>query len=272
MSARSRLFLILGIAALLCTFIQMRGTPTVQAQGTIIWSADHEEVSDVDWYLPNDASYGGGEFTSGCAGASPGYLFGRNPSGSDPWPYSLLLMMAAPCGDLLKSGTRMFRWQEPRQYPELYYKVWYYFPQVYTVTGNGVDPHPWWNIFQWMSRSAMPPRNDPFFHINIANGPNGNMYLYLRDSHTGTSYVQTVMDVPVGQWFSVEAYYKSRGDNTGQVTIWQDGTQLWNLTGVQTRYPDAEGGTTEWSVNNYGNGTSPYPAYFYIDDAEIRTP
>jgi hypothetical protein len=60
------------------------------------------------------------------------------------------------------------------------------------------------------------------------------------------------------------------------VTVWQgDDTSrvlLWDLDGVQTRYPDAEGGTVEWAVTNYGNGVAPLPAQFAIDDAEIRTP
>lgn len=44
--------------------------------------------------------------------------------------------------------------------------------------------------------------------LNIANRPDGNMYLYLFDSNTRVSYSQTVIDVPVGQWFAVEAVYK----------------------------------------------------------------
>jgi hypothetical protein len=96
------------------------------------------------------------------------------------------------------------------------------------------------------------------------------MYLYLYDSHASQSYDQTIMDLPVGQWVAIEAVYKSRGDLTGGVTIWQDGTQLWDIQGVQTRYPDDQGGATQWSVNNYSNGVTPLPAVFAIDDAEIR--
>jgi hypothetical protein len=275
---RWRLLLLLGTASLLCLLVLMQHTSNVHAQGAIVWSADHEEVSEEDWYRPNDASHGGGEYNSGCAGSSPEYGFGRNPSGADPWPFSLVLTMAAPCGNLPVSGTRMFRWLEPQQYPDLYYKVWYYFPNLFTLTDL---VNPWWNIMAWKSTSTTPPRNDPFFNINVSNRSNGNMFLSLYepkpyDPSSARSYGQTLVDLPVGQWFYIESYYKSRGDATGQVTIWvgNDSTRilLWDLQGVQTRYPDAEGGATQWAVTSYGNGTSPFPARFAIDDAEIRMP
>jgi len=275
---RWRLHLFLGAASILCFFVLTQHGANVQAQGTIVWSANHENASEQDWYLPNDAGRGGGEYNSGCAGTSPANGFGRNPSGADQLPFSLVLMMAAPCGNIDVSGTRMFRWLEPHQNPELYYKVWYYFPNNYTLS-NLVNP--WWMIMAWKSTSTNPARDDSFFNVNVSNRANGNMFLSLYepkpyDSAHGKSYTQTAIDIPVGQWFYIEAFYKSRGDGTGQVTIWQgddlNRVLLWDLPGVQTRYPDAEGGTTEWAVTNYGNGTTPFPAKFAIDDAEIRRP
>lgn len=275
---RWRLQLFLGTASLLCFLAMTQPTADVQAQGTVVWSADHEEVGESDWYRPGDASFGGGEYDSGCAGTAPGYGFGRNPSGADPWPFSLVLTMAAPCGTFTASGTRMIRWLEPQQYPDLYYKVWYYFPNAYTLT----DPvNPWWTIMSWKSASTTPSRNDPFFNIGVGNRPNGNMFIYLYetkpyDSANARSYGQTLVDLPVAHWFYIEGYYESRGNATGRVTIWQGDEAsrvlLWDLQGVQTRYPDAEGGSSLWSVDNYGNGTLPFPAKFAIDDAEIRRP
>lgn len=275
---RWRLHLFLGTASLLCFIVLTQRTADVQAQGTVVWSADHEDASEQDWYRPNDASHGGGEYNNGCAGTSPAYGFGHNPSGADPYPFSLVLMMAAPCGTLDVSGTRMFRWLEARQYSDLYYKVWYFFPNIYTLN-NVVNP--WWMIMAWKSTSSSPSRNDSFFNVNVANRPNGNMFLSLfearpYDPANGRSYTQTLIDVPVGQWFYIEAFYKSRGDATGQVTVWQgdevNRVLLWDIQDVKTRYPDAEGGTTEWAVTNYGSGTTPFPAQFAIDDAEIRRP
>jgi hypothetical protein len=250
------LFGLIGVAML------SSGVTTVSATPTLLWSANHETRSEVEWYR----DFGGGEFDSGCAGVQPSNEVARSGL------YSLKLTICAPCGTP-SSGARMFRGSESWQYPDLYYKVWYYVPRVYTVTGSGIPgDDAFWNILQWKSRAADPPRNDPFFMLNIGNRPDGTMFLYLYDSNARVSYGQTVMDVPIGQWFSIEALYKSRGDATGQITIWQDGTLLWNITGVQTRYPDHEGGVTEWSVNNYSNGVTPTPTTLFIDDAEILQP
>jgi hypothetical protein len=167
----------------------------------------------------------------------------------------------------------MFRWLEPQMHPDLYYRVWYYFPRAYTVTGSGTgDEDSFWNILQWKSSSTAPPANDPFFSVNVGNRRDGRMYLYLYDSNTRTHHGQDLANVPVGEWFLIAALYESRGDESGQVRIWQNDTLLWSLTGVQTRYPDSAGGSTTWSVNSYSNGVDPEVASFYIDDVEIQLP
>ena len=98
--------------------------------------------------------------------------------------FGLDLRMTAPCGPDTSSGTRLFRWKEPIEHPDLYYKVWYYFPRTYTLVGN---PASWfWNIFGWKSKTINPPRNETFWHVNVYNRPgNGSMYLQLRDAQTG---------------------------------------------------------------------------------------
>jgi polysaccharide lyase-like protein len=258
MLKRSLLGLI-GVAMLL-----LDGVTTVRATPRRLWSAQHEVAGEFEWYRPFGLNQGGGEFDSGCAGSQPSNEVARTGV------FSLKLTIGAPCGPT-SSGTRMFRWREPREHADLYYRVWYYFPQLYTVTGNGVPgDFPFWNIFQWKSKATDPPLNAPFFSINIFNRPDGSMYLFVYDSNTGTNYDQTLMDVPVGEWFCIDAFYKSRGDATGQVTIWQDGTLLFDIAGVQTRYSDDQGGVTEWSVDNYSNGVTPTPTAFFIDDVEIQ--
>jgi hypothetical protein len=50
------------------------------------------------------------------------------------------------------------------------------------------------------------------------------------------------------------------------VTFWQDGTQIFDVPNVQTRYAD---GPCAWSVNNYSSSLDPVGATIYIDDAAI---
>ena len=54
--------------------------------------------------------------------------------------------------------------------------------------------------------------------------------------------------------------------DTGQLRCWQDGTLLWDLSGISTKYPD---GDNTWSVNNYSSDVSPSPVVIYVDDASI---
>jgi hypothetical protein len=270
--------LIFGATATVCALMASHHAPPVDAQGAVVWVADHEEPGETDWYSPGGASFGGGEIDSGCAGTTfTGYDDNPDtPNISSPaggGTFGLDLRMTAPCGSEATSGTRLFRWKEPIEHPDLYYKVWYYFPQTYTLVGN---PASWfWNIFGWKSKTITPPRNETFWHVNVYNrSGTGNMYLQLRDAQTGNAPPPLAqIDVPVNRWFYLEAYYESRDTAAGRVTIWQGDdegrTLLWDVTGVQTRLA---GGWTEWYVSNYGTGLDSQPAHIAIDNAAIRVP
>jgi hypothetical protein len=219
---------------------------------TVLWSSDFENSNSSQWYFPSttrDGNAGGGEFDSGTGWsvASQDYVH------SGAW--SLKMTITAPP----QSGTQMFRWLEPGSYKDLYYSIWYYFPQPYQVAS-------YWNIFQWKSRMSSTGQIDPFFILNVGNRQDGTMFLYLYDWQKRQSYTQTLKDVPVGQWFNVTAHYVCAGDNTGHITFWQDGTQLFDASNVQTRYSD---GDCQWSIDNYSDGIAPAPAVLYIDDAKI---
>ena len=167
-----------------------------------------------------------------------------------------------------ESGTRLFRWAEPRNNRSLYYTTWFYFPQRYSVSL-------YWNIFQWKSRSTSGGHPDPFYVLNVGNRSDGSMYLYLYDWQRRISYHQSIKNIPVGQWFEIKAYYTCSSSGTGRVTFWQDGTQLFDLNGVNTAYSDnftSLGSDCEWSVDNYSSGVSPSPTVIYADDAAIARP
>jgi hypothetical protein len=283
MNARFHVFAIFSVVALLLGAAIAARVTTIHAQSQVLWSADHEGPGESDWYAPGGLNFGGGEFDSGCSSSSGAGWAGTSivmwdndpttpypPAPPDGGNFGLAMVNANSCGGGQAAGTRMFRWAESRAYDDLYYKVWYYFPQNYTLTG---DPA-WffWNIFSW--KSKLGTLNDSFYQINIYNRPiTGNMYLSLYNWQTQTQIPRIpgteTIDVPVNQWFYIEAFYKSRGDDTGQVQVWQDGTLFWDVQNVQTKYT---GGLTEWAVMNYTSGLTPQPAYFFIDNAEIRTP
>lgn len=213
-----------------------------------LWSAGMEDGSLSEW-ARNEC---GGEFNSGAANAEAS----QEHAHSGSWGARLTISVPGSS----QSGSRLFRWCEPRQYQQLYYRVWFYFPQRYTVPR-------WWNVFQWKSKVASDV-NDPFFVLNVGNRQDGTMYFYLYDSPQGKSYGQSIMNIPVGRWLQVEAFYQCAGDRTGRVTIWQDGRLVLDVPNVQTRHPD---GDCEWSVNNYSDALIPSDAILYIDDAAIST-
>lgn len=226
-----------------------------QAQEDILWSADHEAGDLSQWYYPSTGpfgDYGGGEFNSGDADSVASQDYAHSGS------WSVKMTITTP--SVPESGTRLFRWDEPRANSQLYYSVWYYFPQTYSVSN-------WWNVFQWKSRTATDD-NQPFFVLNVGNQPDGTMYFYLYDWQQRVAYQQSIKDIPVGQWIHVEAFYRCAGDTTGQVTFWQDGIQLFDLQTVQTRFED---GDCQWSVDNYSDSLTPNPVTIYVDDAVIST-
>jgi len=259
------------------------GATSGDGQSPTIWFADHEEPGDHDWYSPGGIAFGGGQFNSGCTSGTGAGMAGTSfvkwtdinvtppANGGD---FGLMLASTTTCGQGFSAGTRMFRWKEPKwDFPNqaLYYKVWFYFPQNYVLTGS---PDWWfWNVLQWKSQSGA--ANDVFFSVNIYNRANGHMYLVLRDARGCQCNLPPLatIDVPVNQWFYIEGYYDSQDVAVGQVKIWQgddvNRTPLYDISGVTTKYA---GGDTSWSVSNYTSGLTPQPAYFFIDNAEIRTP
>lgn len=228
-------------------------TPAGQApeNGTapaVVW-ADGMEAGSVAAWETRDC---GGEFNTGD---------GNSVASTDvahTGRYSAKLTVDTRDGE--RDATRLMRWCEPTDYAWAYYSAWFYFPQRVQVKAG------WWNIFQFKSKTDY--ANDPFWVVNVGNRDDGTMYLYLRDWMHERSYLQTTKDLPVGRWVHIEAYIHRSDGSDGRITIWQDGTMLFDLSNVQTYYP---GGSSTWSVDNYSSGLIPNRTSIYVDDAVIST-
>ncbi len=155
-------------------------------------------------------------------------------------------------------GVRLFRWCEAQTHAALYYSAWYYLPQRVQVQG-------WWHLMEWKSSGSYNAK----FMVGVANRADGSMYLYVERGQDsgGGRWSQSVRNVPVGQWFHVEAYVRKATDSSGRVTLWQDGVQLVDVTGVATANSD----DLRWAVINYGQYTTPSDVTIYADDARIST-
>jgi chitodextrinase len=218
----------------------------------LVWKADMEEGSLADWFYPEAGpwgAYGGGEYND----ASGDSVASTTQAQAGSWSAKMVLPLGA-------GATRLFRWKEPRERGEAYYTANFFFPQRYS------SPL-WWNIFQFKSRTSS--ANDPFWVINVGNRGDGSMYLYLYDWINRRTYSQSVANLPVGRWVEIKAYLRQSSSGLGRLTVWQDGTLLWDLTGISTKYAD---GDQQWSVNSYTDGVAPAPVVMYVDNASISVP
>jgi Polysaccharide lyase len=242
--------------------------PPPSSSSGLVWSADMETGNLTQWTVASivNGSTQGGSYDSGnCSRPSNGVSTDVAHSGR----YSMKVTIDT--ANRTESGCRQFRHAESVSGNTYYYGGWYYLPARY----DGID---YWNVFQFKSETSS--LNDPFWVLDLMPRSDGALHLKLRwkgtvsgpyssDTSTGTKYYdQNALTVPVGRWFHVEAYLKQASDYSGRLTIWQDGTQLYDMVNVKTKYP---GGDQRWSVNNYSNGVSPNPTSLYLDDATIST-
>jgi hypothetical protein len=240
----SRLFAL----CILLAYASACSSPAVQRiQSDILWYADPHAHDLSPWEI-ND---GGGMFKTGTGTATVDGNVKRNGHAA------IRLTITQADGKHGNQAVRLFRWNETRQHRQAYFSVWYLFPRRY-------QPAVYWNVFQWKSKTD--DRDDPFWILNVGNRPDGKMYFYLYDWQRSKSYQQEQVDIPERQWIHVEAFYRIASDNTGRVTFWQDGVELFDVQNVQTRYAD---GDAQWSIANYTDNISPSTATIYVSDPVI---
>jgi hypothetical protein len=242
------------LLSLLVFVISVTAPVDTVAQTGLLWSAGHEAGTSADWWAPEPA---------GVEGNNCGGEYNNSPATSTvstvrrTGQYGMALRVPnLNTGSSL--GARLFRWCEAQQQAALYYSGWYLIPQHVTVGS-------WWHIMEWKSAGSVNAK----FALAVGNRPNGEMYVGLErgvDSGGGF-WSQSVKDIPVGQWFHLEAYYKKATNGTGRVTVWQDGVQTIDLAHVRT----ANSSDLAWAIINYGQDTSPSDVTIHIDDAAIST-
>jgi hypothetical protein len=263
-------------------------TPDAACGAKPLWSADHE-TGDLSQYTAG-STYGG-SFDSDCVRPSKGVVTTPAFKGTYAMKMTAPISKASP-------ACRQFRYEESSlghsstahtKANPLYYSVWLHFPAAYTVAD-------WTNVIQFKSKTYAKDKNDAFWVLELRNradsGGKPSMYFVLRykglypGPHKGGStglqlYHHKLLDVTLkpGQWHNVQVYLKQSTNAPGQasgydgqLTVWQDGKQLYDMSAIATRYPDS---WNEWSVNVYtktnGVTVSGKPADFsvYVDDVKI---
>lgn len=174
------------------------------------------------------------------------------------------------------SGCRTNRDPEIRGGEPYYYSAWFYFPENYQIKG-------WSNIFQFKAkRTDKKGGSQLFWALRLANRNNGAMYFRLNwdqaNEYSGPTaqdgvfkgifYDQDLKNVEANQWIHVEMFLRQSSDFDGQIIVWQDGVEIYNVKNVRTKMPE---GINSWSVNSYGSDIFPNPFTVYVDDAVVST-
>ncbi len=243
----------LAVAAVLPTLATTPAPAQVGEEvGVTLWRGNSEEGDLSDW----ERNGCGGNFSN--PPNADAVISTRAHAGS----YGAKLSMSSPTGS---AGARLFRWCEAQSNNVLYYTAWYYVPQTYTVNG-------WFHIMQWKSTmvGGCENRCNATVMVNVRTKNNGAMALGIERGvdNGGGTWTQGIAEVPVGRWFEVRARVTKGWNGDGRVTLWQDGTKILDVQGINTARSD----DLQWAVIAYGQGISPEPVTVYADDARIATP
>lgn len=215
---------------------------------SVVWRADHETHNLSQW---TKNQQGEAVFNTGTGRIRVTEAFSRSGR------HSLALTIRNANGE--RQAARIFRWHEGLK--SGYYSAWYYFPRRF-------EPELWWNVFQFKTHDRKGV-SQPTWSLNVGNLRNGEMTFYLYSSLQDRTYdrplTSTPLAIPVGQWVHVEAFYKRATDGTGQIAVWQNGTKIYDISGVRTALTDY----SDWSLNNYTDNIRPSTATIYVDDAAI---
>jgi len=222
----------------------------------LIWTADQETGDLSQWSEPNGA---GGSYVEATGDASVAVTTEQAHTGQ----YSIKLStvansLTADPND--PGGCGVYR--EETFPTEAYYSVWYYVPQLYqTITS--------WAILKFRYRESTDAGSDlsELIDLRLESQPSGDFTLVLYDHRQ--QYLRSPLPdppptVPVGQWFQLEAFYRNVDDPTGRLTIWLDGSLVYDVARPMSRQP-----AVYFTPCSLVNDLAPPRASIYVDDVAV---
>jgi hypothetical protein len=236
-----------------CTSAAHQGErPALPTPGDVLWSADHETGDLSQW----KEGQGSAVYNTGTAYVR--VVRAEAPLSARTGEHVLELSIDTSAEDV--TGARIFRW---RDNPERgYYGAWLYFP-------HPTEPDEWWNVMQFKSPDERGV-SQPTWVVNVGIDAAGRMRFYLWDALEEISYGRSAaladLEVPVGEWVHVELFLHRSQERSGRVSMWQDGTLVFDLVDQRTAITDR----VHWSINNYSTRLRPSAVTLYADDASIR--
>ena len=234
------------------------------SSGQILWSADMETGDISQW--DRRAPWRSGPGLTDYRIASTQVHTGR---------YSLATSIDTRIGTAGSRWARRYIDDDTPLLPdEAYYSVWFYLPGPFSSQ--------WWNFMQW-KRSYVRPgssSSDPVASVNFEERSGSDALYFSLNYKVGNdggyktpgwgNVAHSPIDIPLRKWVHLECKYRWSIVPNGEITCWQDGEQIWSLTGIKTEFDYiGDDFPRQFSVNAYANEVAPSPYTLYLDDAAI---
>jgi hypothetical protein len=144
--------------------------------------------------------------------------------------------------------------------PDAYYGAWFFIPATLQINS-------WLSLHHFgYHPTAGSTDTMPVWDFHVYPTASGSLAARLYESSSTRSFEQTnPLVVAPATWVHFEIRFRKAADASGQITVWQDGTQILDVTGIVTA-PTEWG---QWDAGGGSNDTTPTPSTVYLDDATI---
>jgi hypothetical protein len=231
----------------------------------VIWSTDFESGNLSELFSPPGT---GGSYVSFSEGPEAGAInptLGISQDEAHSGHYSVKITSLANLpdpGTLPMGGGGVYK--EGALPQSAYYTVWYYIPKAYVTTTN-------WIILRFRGvNDPEPAASGPLaklLDLSLESQPDGTMTLILTDSRP--QYLESPLPdpvpvVPVGRWFQIECFFRNANDESGRLTVWLDGAQIYDA-----QRPTGPNSAVYFTPCSLVYQMTPTDARLYVDDIAI---
>jgi hypothetical protein len=158
-------------------------------------------------------------------------------------------------------------------FPEAaYYSAWYFVP-AYDPNVSG------WDIFRFCDdpSSADGGGGDPVddgpvpvtFRLRLEALPGagiGVMLIDVRAQYGSSPFPDLVPTIPISQWFQVECFLRSPAAGTGELAVWLNGVQIYDIVRPM---PTVLQQSLCFSVCSLFQASAPASATLFVDDVAV---
>ncbi len=234
-------------------------------RSSVLWFGDVEEGNLDDW-AESYLKYPGGGIFNTPGTDHPDSVSEASRDVAHSGSYSAKNTINNANGQ--SRGTRLFRWMDKgwdaggSLFPqEIYVSTWMYLPRNYGT-------QQFWNVFQL--KSKLDGASKPVWTLNLQSQSDGTMRSYFyskRNTPSGRPHNISNPEIPIGEWFHLEAFVRQGNNNSGHLKFWINGELVADWPNVTTSLDDH----VRWSINNYTGDIDGGTATIYYDDAAVAT-